>query len=130
MRKITTTNKVLTITILVLTVLFIFTKNKIWNYKQTQSIEYNKQYNEKNPVIDTIYGLYKNTNPILVRSGFKINGHDKIGVCTGGSQLWFECDDNCKKCLKIRNFVIDEHSLSGEINGKCSDFFLSLLRDR
>ena len=112
MRKITTTNKVLTITILVLTVLFIFTKNKIWNYKQKQSIEYNEEYNEKYPVIDTLSTLYKNINE--------------------------------NNPIKIRRFVIDGHSVSGEINGgsrvitvhdipnceKCRVFFISLLSER
>ena len=108
----TTTNKVLTITVLLLTVLFIFCNNINWDYKKVQSIEYNPTYNEKYPVIDTIEVLYKN-----------INANNPI---------------------KIRKFVIDGHSVSGEINGgsrniivhnipnckKCKDFFLSLLSDR
>ena len=98
MKSISLTNKVISVVILFLTVVFILNNKKVWDYEKTTLIEYNPEFNEKHPVIDTIHGLYKNTNPILVRSGFKINGHDKIGVCTGGSQLWFECSDECDKC--------------------------------
>lgn len=98
MKPISKTKVGLTLTILFLSVMFIMNNTKFWDYKKTQSIEYNPEYDEKYPVIDTIIGFYKNANPILVRSGYKIDGHDKIGVCTGGSQLWFECSDNCVKC--------------------------------
>lgn len=112
MKKLTTTNKVLTITVLLLVILFIFTKPKIWNYKKALSIEDNPSYNEDHPVIETLEVLYKNVNK--------------------------------NNPIKIRRFVIDGHNVSGEINGgsrsiivhdipncgKCSDFFLSLLRDR
>jgi amino acid permease len=93
--------KVITVAILFLTILFIFTRKKQWNYDRVKLIEYNKEFNEKHPVIDTIKGLYKNTRPILVRSGFKIQGHDKIGVATGGAQLYFECSDTCRKCIPL-----------------------------
>ena len=93
--------KAITMVILGLTILFIFTRQKEWNYDRVKLVEYNEEFNEKHPVIDTIRGLYKNTNPILVRSGFKIQGHDKIGVCTGGAQLYFECSDTCKKCIPL-----------------------------
>jgi hypothetical protein len=97
----TNSTKAITIAILFLTILFIFTRKKQWDYDKVKLIEYNEEFNEKYPVIDTIKGLYKNTRPILVRSGFKIQGHDKIGVATGGSQLWFECSDTCRKCLPL-----------------------------
>ena len=93
--------KAITMVILFLTILFIFTREKQWNYQKVKLIEYNKGYNERHPVIDTIEGYYKNANRILVRSNYKIQGHDKIGVCTGGSQLWFTCSDTCKKCLSL-----------------------------
>ena len=101
--KLTNLEKVLTIALLFLTVFCMMTKVKTWNYSKTNSIEYNQAYNEKHPVIDTIIGYYKNTNRILVRGNYKINGHDKIGVCTGGSQLWFECSDTCKKCIYLQS---------------------------
>ena len=98
MKPISKTTIGLTLAILFLSVMFIMNNDKVWNYKKTQSVEYNPEYNEKHPVIDTIIVLYKNANPILVRSGFSINGHDKIGFCNGGSQVWFECSDTCIKC--------------------------------
>ena len=97
------TNQILTVTILLLIIIFIFCNKKQHPYKKTQSIEYNTKYNEKHPIIDTIQPYYKNANLIFVRAGYKINGHDKIGVCTGGSQLWFECSDTCKKCLYLHS---------------------------
>ena len=106
MKKITTTNKVLTITILVLTVLFIFTRPKIWNYKKTKSIEYNKGYNEKYPVIDTLPTLYKNVNrnnPIKIRR-FVIDGHSVSGEINGGSRVLTVHD--IPNCVKCRNFFI------------------------
>ena len=96
--KLTNLEKTLTIALLSLTVFCMLTKVKTYNYKKVDSIEYNKAYNEKHPIIDTIIGYYKNTNPIFVRTNYKINGHDKIGICTGGSKLWFECSDDCIKC--------------------------------
>ena len=94
MKQLTNLEKGLTVGLLSLTVFCMLTKVKTYNYKA---------YNEKHPVIDTILGYYKNTNPILVRGNYKINGHDKIGVCTGGSQLWFTCSDDCKKCLYLQS---------------------------
>ena len=103
MKQLTNLEKGLTVGLLSLTVFCMLTKSKVWDYKKVDSIEYNKAYNEKHPVIDTILGYYKNTNPILVRGNYKINGHNKIGVCTGGSQLWFTCSDDCKKCLYLQS---------------------------
>ena len=97
----TNSTRVITIAILFLTILFIFTRQKQWNYQKVKLVEYNEGYNERHPVIDTIEGYYKNANRILVRSNYKIQGHDKIGVATGGSQLWFTCSDDCKKCLSL-----------------------------
>ena len=94
----TNSTRAVIIALLILSIIFIFTKNKQWDYKETQLVEYNKEYNERHPVIDTIEGYYKNANRILVRSNYKIQGHDKIGVATGGSQLWFTCSDECLKC--------------------------------
>ena len=94
----TNSTRVITIAILFLTILFIFTRQKEWNYDRVKSIEYNEEFNERHPVIDTIEGYYKNANRILVRSNYKIQGHNKIGVATGGSQLWFTCSDECLKC--------------------------------
>lgn len=102
MKPISNRERVLVIALLSLTVFCTLTKAKIWDYEKIKSIEYNPEYNEKFPVIDTITPFYKNANRILVRTGFKIQGHDKIGVCTGGSQLWFECSDTCKKCLSLK----------------------------
>ena len=98
MKQLTNLEKGLTVGLLSLTVFCMLTKVKTYNYKKVDSIEYNKAYNEKHPVIDTILGYYKNANPILVRGNYKINGHNKIGICTGGSKLWFECSDDCIKC--------------------------------
>ncbi|MHC4927939.1 MAG: hypothetical protein ACYTER_11580, partial [Planctomycetota bacterium] len=82
MKQISNRERVLVIALLSLTVFCTLTKTKVWDYKKTQSVEYNPKYNEKYPVIDTITPFYKNANRILVRTGYKINGHDKIGVCT------------------------------------------------
>ena len=98
MKQITNREKVLIIALLALTAFCTLTKTKQYNYK---SIQYNKQSIEKYPVIDTILGTYQNTKPIFVRTGYKIQGHDKIGVCTGGSQMYFECSDKCKKCVSL-----------------------------
>lgn len=98
MRKISLSAKVLSIVILNFVITFIMNNHKTWDYNKATLIEKNPEWHENHPVTDTLYGLYGKKNPIFVRSGFKINGHDKIGVCTGGSQLWFECSDNCVKC--------------------------------
>tara|TARA_R110002167_G_scaffold363815_2_gene584755 strand:- start:339 stop:644 length:306 start_codon:yes stop_codon:yes gene_type:complete len=100
MNKITNLEKVLVIGILSLSVFCYLTKTKQYNYNY---IEYKQGYAEKHPIIDTIIGSYENSKPILVRGNYKINGHDKIGVCTGGSQLWFTCSDDCKKCLSLQS---------------------------
>ncbi len=105
MKKISTTTKATTLTVLLLVILFIFTKKKKWNYKKVQSVEYNKEYNEKHPVIDTVTPLYKNANRIFIRR-FEIGGHSVIGEINGGSKTVIIHDfPNC---------------------GKCKDFFLSL----
>ena len=80
-------------------IIFIITSKKTYRYKKTQSIEYNKEYNEKYPIIDTIEPYYKNANRIFIRKGFNIGGHTGIGTMNGGSQMLFICDD-CKKCTK------------------------------
>ena len=88
------------ITILIVVILFIFTKKKSYNYDCINSIEYNKGYNEKHPIIDTITPYYKNAQPIFVRSGFNIGGHTGIGSINGGSLVLFICNNNCLKCNK------------------------------
>lgn len=88
------------IAILLITIIFIFTRSKHYDYDKINSIEYNKEYNEKHPIIDTIEPYYKNTNRIFIRKGFNIGGHEGIGTLNGGSQMLFICNTDCKECNK------------------------------
>ena len=84
--------------ILLLVIIFIFTKSKQYNYKKINSIEYNSSYNEKHPIIDTIQPYYKNVQPIFVRDNMNVGGHEGIGSINGGSIVIFICNSNCPKC--------------------------------
>ena len=72
---------------------------KMFNYDETETVEYNPDYNKLYPIVDTIPTLYKNCKPIYIRSGFKVFGHDYLGSIEGGSRNIFIHDiDNCIKC--------------------------------
>ncbi len=109
MKKISNSTKAVVLTTLLLTVVFIFCKRKIWNYKKVNSIEYNQGYNERHPITDTIEALYKNVNennPIKFRK-FNVQGHTVFGEANGGSRIslihiTLECD-KCKKLLSLNS---------------------------
>ena len=105
MKKITMTDKVMTLVILLLTIMLILTNTKVWNYKKIQSVEYNPSYNEKFPVSDVLEALYENinkNNPIKLRK-FEgvLKGHTLFGEANGGSRLsLIHIDSECPKCKK------------------------------
>ena len=88
------------IAILLLLIIFIFTNKKYYNYKKVGLVEYNRAYNEKYPIIDTIEPLYKNCNRIFIRKNLTVGGHEGIGSINGGSQVLFICNHDCKECNK------------------------------
>ena len=98
--KLTNTTKLISIVIISIVIIAILTKQKNWNYEKTSSNEYNKEFVEKHPCIDTIIPYYKNVQPIFIRK-FTIGGHAVIGEINGGSRNIIIHDiPNCEKCKK------------------------------
>jgi len=109
MIKPTKRETVLILGMLLILLIAILTRKKVFNYKKVLSIEYNEPYNEKYPVIDTLLPYYKNVNPIFIRE-YIIGGHKIIGSINGGS------------------LVVDIHDIPN--CDKCNKYFLSLSNDR
>ena len=118
MKPITNSTKAIVLTILFLTVIFIFCQDKTYNYKKVNSIEYNPSFNEEHPIIDTLTPYYKNTNPIYFRT-FTVAGHTIIGELNGGSRTILIHDlPNCKKC---KDYFLSLNSHGGELKeSNCS----------
>jgi hypothetical protein len=102
---------IVAMTILTLTIVYIFSNDKDWNYERRMLVEERKRYNEKYPVIDTLEALYPNVNynnPIFIHK-FNINGHTVIGEMNGGSRVFMFHD--VTSCAKCKAFFL---SLKGE----------------
>ena len=100
MNKVKKPASLICIVTLLITVMYIFTRSKHYDYTEVNSVEYNKHYNEKYPIIDTLEPYYINANRIFIRKGFNIGGHEGIGSLNGGSQMLFICNPDCVKCQK------------------------------
>jgi len=92
---------IIAMTVLTLTIVYIFSNEKDWNYERRILIEERGRYNEKFPVVDTLQALYPNVNhdnPMFIHT-FEIDGHTLIGEMNGGSRgFMFHDITSCKKC--------------------------------
>ena len=116
-RKITYATQATVLLILFLSVLFIISGHKHWDYERIHKMDYNEGYNENHKPIDTVLTYYKNTKPIVFRK-FIIDGHSVIGELNGGSRSYIIHDlPNCEKCTNYF-LSLDFLKANGERNNK------------